>query len=198
VVLSQRERYIAVALGGVLALVVLWQVVYGPLDSWSRSISDQKQKAETQKFEDERLRKDQARLTKVWDEMQKTGIHDNPSEAQNQLSQALSDWAVQSGVNVVRDAPQQAQTVDAKFGFVQAGRQLTCFGTTSGIAKLLYQIEMAKIPSRVHNVTISSKKEGQDDLTAVVDVTTLCVVPVKPGPGNQPAAGATPTAMKDQ
>jgi hypothetical protein len=70
---------------------------------------------------------------------------------------------------------------------------VTCIGTTSGIAKLMYQIEVAKIPARVHNVTINSRTEGKDDLTAQLDVTTLCVVPVKQT-GTSPGAG-NPTAM---
>ena len=195
-VLSKRERSIAIGLGGLVAVVVLWLWVFQPLVDWSAKIDKDKEAALLKQKNDEQLKNDQAKLQKVWDEMQKSGIFDNPSDAQNQLSQALSDWAVQSGVSVVSDAPGQAQTVDPKFGFVQAGRQMRCVGTTSGIAKLLYQIEVAKIPARVHNVTISSRKEGQDDLTAQLDVTTLCVVP--PAPGKAAAPAQTPTAMRSE
>jgi len=196
VVLSQRERYIAIALGAVLLVVVLWQVVYAPLASWSESIDKERQAAIATKAKDVELQKEQKQLQKVWDEMQKSGLQENPSDAQNQLSQALSDWSVQSGVQVVSDSPGQAQTVDQKAGFVQAGRTLTCIGSTSGIAKLLYQIEVAKIPARVHNISITARKEGIDDLSARLDVTTLCVVPQQQKPaGNQNSAQATPTAM---
>jgi len=194
VVLSQRERFIAIALGGVLLLVVLWEVVFSPLDDWSKQINTDKELAIKQQSDDQRLFADQKRLTKVWDEMQKGGLMDNPSDAQTQLHQAVTDWAVQSGVNVSNQTTETPVAVgDSKSGFVQAGIKVVGFGTTSGIAKLVYQIEVAKIPARVHQVTISSKKEGADDLQVDMNLTTLCVVPVA-RPSTPNPVQVTPTA----
>ena len=193
-VLSQRERFIAIALGGVLLLVVLWEVVFSPLDDWSKQINTDKELAIKQQSDDQRLFADQKRLTKVWDEMQKGGLMDNPSDAQTQLHQAVTDWAVQSGVNVSNQTTETPVAVgDSKSGFVQAGIKVVGFGTTSGIAKLVYQIEVAKIPARVHQVTISSKKEGADDLQVDMNLTTLCVVPVA-RPSTPNPVQVTPTA----
>jgi len=180
VVLSQRERYIAVALGAVLLLVILWTVVFSPLEAWREQIGHDKEAQIKQQQLDERLFADQKRLQKVWDEMQKGGLMDNPYDAQTQLHQAVTDWAVQSGVNVSNQTTEAPIVVgDQKSGFVQAGIKVVGFGTTSGIAKLIYQIEVAKIPARVHLVTISSKKEGADDLQVDMNLTTLCVTPVR-------------------
>ena len=187
-VLSQRERYIAIALGGVLVLLVLWQVVYSPLDSWSKDIATSKEKENTQKLDDDRLFSNQARLQKVWDDMQKNGLKSDPAVAGNELRLAVTDWANQSGVAVTDNKSNNPIAVDAKAGFVSVGIDLTCIGTTSSIAKLIYQIEVAKIPARVHTIQISARKEGVDDLQAQLNLTTLCVVPVaaKPAPANQP------------
>ncbi len=192
-VLSQRERYIAIALGAVLLLVVLWTVVFSPLEAWSAQIDTDKQAALDQQQKDERLFADQKRLEKVWEDMKKGGLMDNPSDAQTQLHQAVTDWAVQSGVFVSNQTNETPQVVDQKSGFVQAGIKVTCAGTTSGIAKLLYQIEVAKIPARVHQVTISSRKEGVDELQLDMNLTTLCVVPVRQS--NPNPVQVTPTAM---
>jgi hypothetical protein len=198
VVLSQRERYIAVALGGFLVLLILWSVVYSPLESWSSQISTDKQKAIELRDQDSKLFGDQAKLLKVWDEMQKAGLQSDPGDAQNKLSQAVTEWAVQSGVYVSATKANAPTTVDAKAGFVSAGVQVTCNGTTSGIAKLLYQIEVAKIPARLHTMQISSRKEGVDDLVVVLDLTTLCLVPpTKPIPAPTPTL-STASKTDDQ
>ncbi|HEY8751501.1 MAG TPA: type II secretion system protein GspM [Tepidisphaeraceae bacterium] len=184
-VLSQRERYIAVGLGAVLVLLILWQVVYSPLENWSSQISTDKANAIKERDDTAKLFKDQVALLKVWDEMQKAGLQNAPGDAQNKLGQAVTEWAMQSGVSVSNWKANQTTMVDPKAGFVAAGVQATCSGTTSGIAKLLYQIEVAKIPARLHGMTISSKKEGTDDLTVILDLSTLCLVPptqVSPAP----------------
>jgi len=193
VVLSQRERYIAIGLGAVLVLVALWLWVFSPLESWREQIDKDREAQNKLQHDDERLFADQKRLQKVWQDMQQGGLMDNPYDAQTQLHQAVTDWAIQSGVNVSNQTnePPQAVAGDQKSGFVQAGIKVTSAGTTSGIAKLIYQIEVAKIPTRVHQITISSKKEGADDLQLDMNLTTLCVMPVstKPNP-----VQVTPTA----
>ena len=192
-VLSQRERYIAIALGAVLLIVVLWTVVYSPLEDWGKKITEDKAAAIKQKQNDDMLFADQKRLQKIWEDMQKGGLMENPYDAQTQLHQAVTDWAVQSGVNVSNQTNEAPVPVngDAKSGFVQAGIKVTAQGTTSGIAKLVYQIEVARIPARVHQVTISSKKEGADDLQVDMSLTTLCVMPTRPTTPNP--VQATPT-----
>lgn len=196
-VLSQRERYIAIGLGALVVLVVVWLYGLAPLLDWSDKIKQDEQAQIGQKAKDETLFLENRKLQKVWAEMQKGGLMDNPSDAQTQLHQAVTDWAIQSGVQVSNQTNESAAPVDAKAapGFVQAGIKVSCFGTTSGIAKLLYQIEVAKIPARVHQITISSKKEGMDDLQLDMTLTTLCVVPVPKAAPNP--VQATPTALNN-
>jgi len=193
VVLSQRERYIAIGLGGVLVLVVLWLWVFAPLENWREQIGKDRETELKQQHEDDRLFADKKRLDKVWSDMQKGGLMDNPYDAQTQLHQAVTDWAVQSGVFVSNLTHETPLTVgDSRSGFVQAGIKVTSAGTTSGIAKLVYQIEVSKIPARVHQITISSKKDGVDELQLDMNLTTLCVVPQRQSAANP--VQVTPTA----
>ena len=173
-VLSQREKYVAIALSAVLVIVVLNYVVYSPLSSWSNDIEDAREKANQQKISDEKLFADQKKLNKVWDELKKGGLESDIADAQINLRQAVTDWAHQSNVNISAIKPQTAAAIE-KSGFVQVPIQFDGTGTTSSVAKFLYQIEVAKIPVRIHNCQIGSTKDGVDDLHIVVDLTTLCV-----------------------
>ena len=183
-VLSQREKYIAIALGVVLALVIVYWVVYTPLSDWSDSIQASQAKANDQADSDNRLFKKLRQLNVVWEDMKKNGLKSDVSDAQSQLGHAVTEWAAQSGVTITSSVSNTPSVVDPKIGFIQVNYQVTCTGTTSGVAKLLYQIESAKIPIRINNLRIGSKKDGADDLEVQLNLSTLCVPPAQ----NKPAA----------
>jgi type II secretory pathway component PulM len=175
VVLSQRERYVAIAFGAVAVLAVLYWVVISPLLDWSDTIDKETSVAADVQRNDAKLAHKLAQLTKVWEDMQKNGLKADVSEAQSQLGHAVSEWAAQSGMNITSSHNDTPSLVDQKSGFTQVNFQMTCTGTTSGVAKLLYQIESAKIPIRIDNLRVGSKKDGTDDLEIQLNLSTLTV-----------------------
>jgi hypothetical protein len=187
VVLSQREKYVAIALGAVAAIAVLNWVVITPLMDWGKSIAEQNSKAGDQEQQDHRLRTRLKALNVIWQDMQKNGLKTDVSDAQNQVSNAVREWSEQSGVTLSDTKTGSSPTVDAKTGFARIDYQVTCAGTSSSIAKLLYQIESAKIPIRIDNIRVNSTKDGVDDLKAELSLSTLCVLPVAPSRSPAPA-----------
>ena len=187
-VLSQRERYVAIGFGVVVVLAILNWVVLSPLLEWSDTIKKQTDAAQQIQSDDARLSHKLVQLTKVWNDMMKNGLKTDVSEAQSQLSHAVSEWAAQSGVNITSTHSEAPTLVDQKSGFTQVIFQVTGTGTTSGVAKLLYQIESAKIPIRIDNLRIGSKKDGADDLEIQLNVSTL-TMPTTPA---RPTVASTP------
>lgn len=182
----------AIALGAVLGIAVLNWVVVTPLMDWGKSISDQNDKSSEQEQNDHKLRNRLKTLNVIWQDMQKNGLKTDVSDAQNQLSNAVREWSEQSGVTLSDTKTGSSPTVDSKTGFARIDYQVTCAGTSSAIAKLLYQIESAKIPIRIDNIRINSTKDGVDDLKAELSLSTLCVLPVAPSrsPAPAPSSGA--------
>lgn len=185
-ILSQREKYIAVGVSIIAVIFLLDWLVYAPLHNWSEEIASKKAEAETEARNTDALFVQEKQLTKVWDEMKKGGLQSDISDAQNNLYQAVSDWAHQSIVDITKITPQQPTAIE-KSGFVQVPMQFDGTGTTSSVAKFLYQIEVAKIPVRIHNIQISSTKDGVDNLHIVADLTTLCLAQ-----GNNRPSTSTP------
>jgi type II secretory pathway component PulM len=188
VVLSQRERVIAIGFGAVAVLAVLYWVLLSPMLDWSDTITKDTEAARDVQSKDAKLSHKLVQLNKIYDDMKKNGLKPDVAEAQSQLSHAVNEWAAQSGVNVSSTHSDTPTLVDQRSGFMQVNFQFTCTGTTSGVAKLLYQIESAKIPIRVDNLRIGSKKDGADDLEIQLNLSTLTM----PSTPNRPVAFASP------
>ena len=172
-VLSQREKYVAIGFGAVAVLAILYWVVLSPMLDWNDTITKGTGDARDVQTKDANLKHKLVQLTKVWNDMTKNGLKTDVSEAQSQLSHAVSEWAAQSGVNITSTHSEAPTLVDQRSGFTQVIYQVTGTGTTVGVAKLLYQIESAKIPIRIDNLRIGSKKDGADDLEIQLNVSTL-------------------------
>jgi hypothetical protein len=187
VVLSQRERYMAVGIGVVAGLAIIYYVVISPMTAWSKDLDDRQEKVHVTQEEDKHLDARKRQLSKLYDLMLKGGLKSDVSEAQNQMDRAVYDWAAQSSVIIATASNSGSNTYDPKTGFTEVGYSVTCTGSTVGVAKLLYQIESAAIPIRIKTVTLRARKDGVDDLMVELNLSTLCVAPPKP-PTAAPAA----------
>lgn len=191
-VLSKREKSIAIALGVVLGLVVLYEIVYSPLLDWGTANADARAKVDDQQRADDRLRTKEQALQRVWNDIKAGGLKSDPSDAESQLQQGLTDWARESGINLA--SQRREQRPPEKNGFIQISYQASGTGTTSQVAKLLWQIENTKIPVRINSMQISSRKDGTDDLQIQLNLSTLCAVDIKPTAQNQTkVVSATPS-----
>lgn len=180
-VLSKREKFVAIALGGALAVLVLDRLVYTPLNDWGDQLATDQ--AELQQNEDQQqtLFQRQHNLRKVWAELNSGGLKSDASEAEAQVEHELSQWAQESGVALTSLHPEPRSP---KNGFLQINFLATGTGTLAGASKLMYRIETAKIPLRLEDVQLASRKEGNDDLTITLKLSTLSTAPAGKGPRN--------------
>jgi type II secretory pathway component PulM len=174
VVLSQRERYIAIGVGAVVALLVLDQVFIEPYTSKRSELSAQLTAANVQKTQNDNLLFREKRMKKIWEEMITGGLKSDPSDAQDQAYDATIDWARECGVELTSLKPQRS-TMEK--GFEQIGFHAAGNGPMAAMSKLLWRVETASIPFRVTEVQISPRKEGTDDLTIQLSFSTLALVP---------------------
>ena len=191
-VLSEREKYIAIGLGAVVVLVLLWEFVYGPLIDWQKSIDDQQDALQAKLTKDTQLNDKKRRLARIWKDMIDNGLKSDPADAEAQLEIAMSNWARDSGLTLTSQRHEQSLTAD-KTGFIPISYAAGGSGTTSETSKLLWQIETAKIPVRINSLTINSKTEGADDLLLQLNLSTLCSSDVQ---GKGTAAAPPPTTPR--
>ena len=170
-VLSQREKYIAVGVAGAVCLFLLYQFVFNPLLNWTDALSNSRMQANTQRDTDAKLFKSERELRGVWKDITAGGLKSDPAEAESQVDHALSQWAQESGVNLILVRSEQRPA--EKNGFVPIGFLATGTGSSGTVSKLLWQIESAKIPLRIDDLEIHSRAEGSDDLSLTLKLSTL-------------------------
>jgi hypothetical protein len=188
VVLSKREKYIAIGLGATLGLVVLNWAVIGPLGDWGEQIAAQTRVAEGEASAERTLFNRERRDKKIWAEIMKGGLKDDPSEADSQLQYAIADWTRASGMTDLSIRPERQVTSN---GFVEIALLASGTGSTVTVGKLLRQMETAPIPVRIEDLQISSRNDGTDDLKVQLKLSTLSIASdsKKPRkPATRPAA----------
>ena len=173
-VLSQREKYIAIGLGAALGLLVLDRLFFTPLSDWDVKLLDDRSSADAAVAKESRLFNRQHALMKVWREINTPALKSEPAEAQSQLQNALVTWAQESGLQPTGFHP---EVLAEKNGFVESVIQAGFKGTTSTLADFLWRVESSQIPVRIDEMQISSHTEGVDELQVQMKISTISKVP---------------------
>lgn len=171
--MTKRERNIAIGVGAALGLLLLDQVVITPYTDRLTAIDQQTQVAGAKVTDAATTFSRQRRMQKVWKEMQAGGLKSDESQAESQALHAVLDWTQNAGVNLAALKPERTQT-QGQFQIISF--HITGTGNTPEIARLLWGMETATIPVRVNDMQITPIKEGSDNLTIQLSVSTLCQV----------------------
>jgi NADH-quinone oxidoreductase subunit E len=136
-VLSRREKTIAIAAGAALLLLALDQWVFAPLISM-RERSARSVQSLQQKVKKEQTLVDNRRQTAPrWQEMLKAGLKSDPAEAESLALHALRDRAEECGVALTLLKPERLTPSDKKARMAEIVVQAAGTGKLEGIARLL-------------------------------------------------------------
>ena len=170
-VISKRERYVFIATVSVLALLALDQFFITPLMARRIELDGQMATLEKQWQRSERLMTDSKRAGRRWTEMSSGGaLKKDASETESQLLAKVLDWAKEAGMNVSSvkpDAPQKEKE------FQRLTIRATGTGTMKQIVAFLARVQAASVPVRIIDLQITSKKEGTDDLSIQMGISTI-------------------------
>jgi type II secretory pathway component PulM len=173
-ILTKRERYIAIGAGTLIGVLILYFVVIGPYIDRREQIAAAVNNAVNDKQKENVLFLQQTKMQKIWKEMIDGGLTVSQSDAESQLQQALNDWSRDSALTVTK-LKDERSTFDSKF--VQIGFHLTGTGPLAAISNLLWRVETTTMPLRVSEIQITPLKEGVDDLQLELSLSTLSRVP---------------------
>lgn len=188
-VLSKRERYIAIGLGVVVAALAFDRLILtGLLDSLAKADQDKKTLSARLNRNNATLKRSQE-LGPRWQALLQTSMKNDPAAAENQVMVAIRDWARESGVAMSLYKPDRVadKTVLPEIAF-----QATGTGTMESIRRLLWRIEQATIPIRIAELTVTPQKEGVDSLSVTLRLTTV-YTPGGVRPATQPATATSST-----
>jgi hypothetical protein len=170
VVLNKRERIIAIALGAAVALLVADTYLLTPYVEERSRISDDRDVVEGKLANAQKLLNSRKAVERNWALRVSQGLKSDPAAAETQALHALRDWAQNARIDL-----QSLKTDRASRSgdFLQIRLQATGAGRAASIASFLRQVETATIPLRIIDFHANARKEGTDDVTFNISVSTI-------------------------
>jgi len=195
VVLSKRERYIAIVSLSVAGILALDRLVYTPLMAQKEEIDMRIDSASEELIGARSLIKTSRDKGRDWAKMSGKGIPQNASQAESQVLNSVREWAQDARLSLSSVKPERTEK---EKDYYKITFRATASGTMQQVTRFLYSVQTGSVPARITDVSITSRKEGTDDLTLTLGIATIHPVPEseKPRqPGAPPApAGATASA----
>jgi len=173
-VLSKRERWIFILAGAGLALLAADRLVIEPLRrQGNAALADRNKKlAELQRIQ--RVQDDARQARPKWAGMIQNGLKADPDNAEALVQHAMLAWTREAGVSQTLLKPDR---LTAKSRLPAIEFQFTGTGSMAGLGLLLHRIQTATIPIRVTDLQITSRKEGSDELSVQMKLSTLYAPP---------------------
>jgi hypothetical protein len=117
-----------------------------------------------------KLVSDSRRMSRRWTEIS-SALKRDESQLESQALQYVLEWA--RGAGMPDPSSFKRERVEREKEFVKVTFRATGTGTMAQIGNFLYRIQTASVPVRITDLTISSKKEGTDDLSVQVGIATI-------------------------
>jgi hypothetical protein len=186
-VLSKRERYIAIATAAAVACFAADRLVLTPLKDM-RNNSENRRLALLAQVSDQRNAiKLSQELAPRWKQLVEAGMKRDPGEVETQMFRAIGDWERASGVTHLltkSDRPSD-KTVLPEVNF-----QVNGTGTMESVENLLWLIQSATVPVRLTQVDLSAKKEGTNELSFQLRLSSV-YLPGQAGAAERPGGEAS-------
>lgn len=190
-VLTKRERTIAICLGAIAAIFLLDRFVLTPYWEAETRIEKETAKATQQLQKQNDLFTNGPRVDRAWRELLSDGLKTNAPAAESQVLHALRDWSQSAGVELQSVKPERTaergEFQEIRFSAAGTGR-------TTSVSRMLWSLETASFPLRLGEVRLTSRTEGTDDLTFQFNVTALVYV----GQVATPQQSQTPRTSQSQ
>jgi len=167
---TQREKIIIAATIAVLCLLVLDLYVLTPVLDEREAVGARKQRLLGRFAEATSLLERRRLLGRKWDQMLADGMKQDPVEAESQLLRSLRNWSDDAGVSLSSLRPERS---GEKTELPEITVHAAATGSMWSVTRLLHRIETARIPVQVKMLQLGSRKDGADDLSLHLRVSTL-------------------------
>jgi len=170
VVLSKRERYVAIVSIIVVTLLLSDRYIVTPfldrraqVDTERQSLLGEMERA-TSLFERRNL------MEQKWQDMVSGGLESDASNAESQVLHAVRNWSQECGLMLSSMKPERVVGEGnlQEITFLIAGT-----GTMSSVGQFLWRVETASLPLKIKEIQLGSRKEDADDLSLQLRLSAL-------------------------
>jgi len=176
-ILSKRERLIILVTAIVLATLALDRYVLTPFLDYRDALETQKQRSLGEMERATALMAHKHQIDPKWREMLAAGLKRDPAEAESQVLHSVRDWSTETGLKLTSLKPER---LPEKKNLQEISFQAVATGSMDAVSRFLWRIETAKVPIRVKELQLGSRKEGADDLTLQLRLSTLYLTALRP------------------
>jgi len=181
VVLSNRERYIAVVAIGVVVVLGLFQYVLSPIMDSSEKLDQDIQQA-TSDYRDYNRTIKQSKdakaeliaLTKS-DPKNPAKLSADASSAETVVYSHVRDWAQEARMSP--PSVQPTRSAEKEKDFYKLTFRVQGGGTMQQISEFLYRVKTSSAPVQINELQITSNKENTDDLKMTITLSTIYLPP---------------------
>ena len=182
-VLNKRERLMAIVVGIVVGLAIVYYVAIGPfLDYRAQITTDLAKAAKTQHqyaLTDQRYKQAEAKW-KALTTGEKRPIVDDQNVAAIQGGEALTDWAQEVNLYVTAARQDTMSSVDDKASFIPITFHVVATGSFKSVCDWMYKLERPTLPMKVTDISITPHgRKGTDDLSVTATVATVYLNPAQ-------------------
>jgi Tfp pilus assembly protein PilO len=103
-------------------------------------------------------------------DMTANGLTRDPLDAESRLLHAIRDWAEETGLSVSSVKPERGKD-DTEIGRIDV--LVSGTGSMQAVARFLWKAENARLPLRINDLQLGSRKDGMDDLSLQLRLSTL-------------------------
>ena len=175
-VLNKREKNIGIFAGIAIAILLVNYAAIDPLMAAKDDLEKRKTDAQGQLDQKVQTLKRSKDDGPRWNEMNRSGLLRDSSAAESQIYGAISSWGREAGLD-----PRPSLKTDRteKYGkyFYKMTIRATANGNMEQVARFLWHFETSSVPVCINEMTISSRKDGQDDLSLTMTVSTIYLAP---------------------
>jgi hypothetical protein len=173
--MTKRERYIAIATVSVVGLLGLDYAIVSPLfqrraDAADQAVARGKEWARADKL----IHVESKRAGRRWAELSAGALKRDASASESQVLNNLSEWANRAGVAQFSYKPERTEREKE---FMRFTVRATGAGRMEQIGNFLYRIQTAPFPVRITDLTVTSRKEGTDELSIQLGISTIYMAP---------------------
>lgn len=157
--------------------------LFTPALNWRSELSDQQAALESESSHADALLRLRPTLERRWRDMRQSNLQTTRSEAEGQIYGAVQSWAQQANLDLQLISPQR---VIDRSTVPQVVFRVGAVGDMRAMSRFFEQMQQADFPIQASMVQLTTRKDGADDLTLEMQISTL-FLPVRADASPAPA-----------
>ena len=177
-VLSKRERILAIGMIVVIGALALNTILINPLSTSREATTNEKLKLEADISEAQNVFAKKKNLERKWKSLLVEDSQ-NATGSESRIARALTEWSRQTRLDVTSVKPDRTDTQKGmtETTFVLAGR-----GSLDAVASFLYRVETSELPVKVVDMQLGSSSESGDSMSLQLRLSAISMNPASKTP----------------